>query len=113
MVTSESSHTEDAEGSEDADYDAETPAAAAQSDAMDDASSDEVSSRPRKRKASVEDDSYMMKDPELYGLRRSVRLPTTCCRAVTDSHLQGRSRPNRRIVSVDLCTGSSKAYRSL
>lgn len=77
---SDSSHSEDAEGSEDGDYESETPAV--QSDDPEvDRSSSEDSQRPRKRKASVEDDEYITKNPELYGLRRS-----------------GRARANRRVV---------------
>ncbi|KAF4307285.1 SNF2-related protein [Botryosphaeria dothidea] len=79
-VDAESSHSEDAEGSEDGDYESETPLA--QSDDQEvDRSSSEDSQRPRKRKASVEDDEYITQNPELYGLRRS-----------------GRARANRRVV---------------
>lgn len=75
---SESSHSEDAEGSEDGDYESETPLA--QSDDQEvDRSSSEDSQRPRKRKASVEDDEYITQNPELYGLRRSVRSHRSSC----------------------------------
>ncbi|KAF2088907.1 chromo domain-containing protein 1 [Saccharata proteae CBS 121410] len=77
---SDSSHSEDAEGTEDGDYESDS-LAAAQFDGPADRSTSEDSQRPSKRKASVEDDDYITKDPELYGLRRS-----------------GRARPNRRVV---------------
>lgn len=77
-VDAESSHSEDAEGSEDGDYESETPLA--QSDDQEvDRSSSEDSQRPRKRKASVEDDEYITQNPELYGLRRSVRSHHSSC----------------------------------
>lgn len=69
---SDSSHSEDAEGSEDGDYESETPPAQSDNEEVD-RSSSEDSQRPRKRKASVEDDEYINQNPELYGLRRSVR----------------------------------------
>lgn len=75
---SDSSHSEDAEGSEDGDYESETPPV--QSDDQEvGRSSSEDSQRPRKRKASVEDDEYITKNPELYGLRRSVRFHYSSC----------------------------------
>lgn len=86
MVTSESSHTEDADGSEDAEYDAETPAPAQSDAGREDPPSEESSARSRKRKASINDDDYMLQDPELYGLRRSVRLSFTSSTTVTDPY---------------------------
>jgi len=70
-VDSESSQDEDAEGEPDGDYDSETPPPdeAEPSRAR---SSSQESRRPPKRKASVEDDYSL--HPELYGLRRSVRI---------------------------------------
>ena len=65
-----SSHEEDAIGSEDADYDMETPPSPDASAHRDARSSSQDSRRPAKRKAGIEDD--IMNNPELYGLRRSV-----------------------------------------
>ena len=69
-----SSHEEDALGSDDPDYDIETPAAANGTSPPDARSSSQDSPRQRKRKIGVEPDDYMLNDPELYGLRRSVSL---------------------------------------
>lgn len=74
-MNTESSHDEDAIGSDDADYDMETPAAPDPTITLgDDASSSEDSRRYAKRKVGVEHDDHMMNNPELYGLRRSVSL---------------------------------------
>lgn len=62
---------EDAEGEPDEDFDASM-----QIQQDDDDSNDEIdshSTRPGKRKQAHEEEDFMMKDPELYGLRRSVR----------------------------------------
>lgn len=68
-----SSHEEDAVGSEDADYDMETPPSPDEEAHRDARSSSHDSRRPAKRKAGIEDD--IMNNPELYGLRRSVSCP--------------------------------------
>ena len=68
----ESSHEEDALGSDDPDYDMATPAAANTTSPPDARSSSQDSPRQRKRKIGVEPDDFMLNDPELYGLRRSV-----------------------------------------
>lgn len=76
----ESSHDEDAIGSDDADYDMETPAAPDLTITRDDASSSEDSRRHAKRKFGVEHDDHMNNNPELYGLRRSVSLRVASAR---------------------------------
>lgn len=70
---SDSSDDVDAEGEADGDYDSESPPPeqAESDDARSSAS--QGSSRPSKRKASPEGDDYITQNPELYGLRRSVR----------------------------------------
>lgn len=68
----ESSHDEDALGSDDPDYNMATPPVGDTRSGRDARSSSEDSPRQRKRKAGVEPDDYMLNDPELYGLRRSV-----------------------------------------
>ena len=65
-----SSNEEDAIGSEDPDYDMETPPSPRAGSHRDARSSSQDSRRPAKRKAGIEDD--IMNNPELYGLRRSV-----------------------------------------
>jgi chromodomain-helicase-DNA-binding protein 1 len=67
----DSSEDADAEGEPDADYDSETPPPA-RADSRARSSSSQESTRPSKRKASVEDDEHITQNPELYGLRRSV-----------------------------------------
>lgn len=71
---SSSSDDVDAEGEPDGDYDSDSPPSEqAESDrALSTVSQD--SSRPSKRKASAERDDYITQNPELYGLRRSVRV---------------------------------------
>ena len=70
---SDSSPDEDAVGSDDADYELDnSPPPAVQPAPRNSRSSSETSSTSGKRKASVEDDDFMLADPELYGLRRSV-----------------------------------------
>lgn len=73
-MNTDSSHDEDAIGSDDADYDIETPAAPYPTITRDDASSSEDSRKYAKRKIGVEHDDHMMNNPELYGLRRSVSV---------------------------------------
>ena len=62
---------EDAEGEPDEDFDTTMHTQPDEDESDDDEHS--LSPRPGKRKKAVEEDDYMMKDPELYGLRRSVR----------------------------------------
>lgn len=61
---------EDAEGEPDEDFDVSMQAP--DDDEQSDDGSDSQSARPGKRKQAVEEEDYIMKDPELYGLRRSV-----------------------------------------
>ena len=68
----ESSQDEDALGSDDPDYTMATPPLANGVSGRDPRSSSQDSPRQRKRKTGVEPDDYMLHDPELYGLRRSV-----------------------------------------
>lgn len=79
-MNSESSHDEDAIGSDDADYDMETPAPAESNITRDDPSSSEDSRRQAKRKNGVERDDHIINNPELYGLRRSVSQRLTSVR---------------------------------
>lgn len=75
----ESSDSSDAEAqneSDDADFDMEeSPAAAVTNGARHDRSTSVESRRPQKRKLPVEDE-HILANPELYGLRRSVRNNT-------------------------------------
>ena len=71
--STESLHEEDAMGSDDIDYDMDTPSPADPSSPADDArSSSQDSRRNGKRKAGADHDDFMLENPELYGLRRSV-----------------------------------------
>lgn len=71
MEESDPSEDEDAEGIVDADY-AEDTLPVADFEVVDAEGSSDNSPRPGKRKASEEDDNFIINDPELYGLRRSV-----------------------------------------
>jgi chromodomain-helicase-DNA-binding protein 1 len=74
MATSEIDEDEDAPGEVDADYDAETPPPEPSAVMRHARSMSEDSLRPGKRKSDVDDEEYMKQNPELYGLRRSVRI---------------------------------------
>ena len=58
-------------GSDDADFEVDSPALDI-STGRDARSSSQESRRPPKRKAGIEDDEEIMNNPELYGIRRSV-----------------------------------------
>ena len=74
LESSDSSEPENQDGSDDADYEMEdSPAAAPSRSRRIDRSTSHDSRRPPKRKLGVEDDEHIMANPELYGLRRSVR----------------------------------------
>lgn len=76
-MTPESSHEEDVVGSDDAEYDIETPPLANRSLTHDERSSSDDSRSVVKRKVGIEQDDFMNNDPELYGLRRSVSFVYT------------------------------------
>jgi chromodomain-helicase-DNA-binding protein 1 len=96
-VASDSSEDVDAEGEPDGDYDSESPPSEqAESDRA--RSSSPESPRPLKRKASDEAEDYIEQNPQLYGLRRSVRgFHSSYIHELTVA--QGRARPSRRLVS--------------
>ena len=73
MSDGEPSPDEDAMGSDDPDFDMATPPLQNGGSARDARSSSQESPQQRKRKnGAVEPDDYILNDPELYGLRRSV-----------------------------------------
>lgn len=73
LESSDSSGPENNDGSDDADFDIEeSPAAAPNHNSRADRSTSHDSRRPTKRKLGFEDDEYILANPELYGLRRSV-----------------------------------------
>jgi chromodomain-helicase-DNA-binding protein 1 len=98
MATSELDEDDDAEGEEDAEFSEQSPAPEAVDGMRHDRLSSEDSLRPSKRKADVDDDEYMKQNPELYGLRRSVRANRAASTRLADALLQGRARPSRRVV---------------
>lgn len=59
--------------SEDADFDGQPSPQSQPDETMDDRPSSSDSNRAPKRKAAVVEDDFMRANPELYGLRRSVR----------------------------------------
>jgi chromodomain-helicase-DNA-binding protein 1 len=94
---SDSSADEDAEGEPDGDYDSDSPPSEHAPSSRAQSVSSQESSRPLKRKASSDKDDYMTRDPELYGLRRSVSASHSL-RKFLLTVPQGRARPSRRIV---------------
>lgn len=105
MATSELDEDEDAPGEDDVDMDDDmTPRDSADRLSQDRAS--QGSSRSGKRKAEMleevlDDDQYIQQNPELYGLRRSVRAAAfEISRPQLTRSLQGRARPSRRVVRV-------------
>jgi chromodomain-helicase-DNA-binding protein 1 len=72
----ESDQSSDDNASQDADFDMEDDLPSPQSEPVPDpaGSSSRDSSRGAKRKAGIEEDEYIKANPELYGLRRSVRI---------------------------------------
>lgn len=84
----ESSNNDDAAGSEDADYDMETPPPLEARDGRDERSLSQESRRPAKRKAGLEDDEHIMNNPELYGLRRSVSRPPLANQSCVDEEIR-------------------------
>jgi hypothetical protein len=69
-----SSQDEDAIGSDDGDYEMDSPLPPAIQVTRDDRSSSQESRRPAKRKAGLEIEEDILNNPELYGIRRSVCL---------------------------------------
>ncbi|KAI9891838.1 MAG: hypothetical protein M1814_002403 [Vezdaea aestivalis] len=67
------SNSDGAVSSDDADFEVETPPLPRASLLMSERSSSLSSQRPSKRKMSIDDESYIKNNPELYGLRRSGR----------------------------------------
>lgn len=99
MATSELEEEEDDGDEKDADFDEETPPPETANGMRHDRSSSEEDVRSGKRKSAVDDEEYMKQNPELYGLRRSVRHNQPASRFhLADFTLQGRARPQRRVV---------------
>lgn len=71
---SESEQSSEDNASDDADFDMEESAPSQNGDAVEERASSSDSTRASKRKAPVGEDEYIKANPELYGLRRSVRL---------------------------------------
>lgn len=111
-AASDSSEDVDAEGEPDGDYDSDSPPSeqAESDDAQSPKSQD--SGRPLKRKASTEKEDYMTQNPELYGLRRSVRVIGSLGLHKLIS-IQGRARPSRRIVGRPrwTCQNTTDAFQ--
>lgn len=78
-IDSSSSDDVDAEGEPDGDYDSDSPPSEQAESERARSSVSQDSTRPSKRKASSEKDDYITQNPELYGLRRSVRVFTPLC----------------------------------
>lgn len=99
MATSELEEDDGDDDEQDANFDEETPPPEAANGMRHDRSSSDEDMRSGKRKATVDDDQYMKQNPELYGLRRSVRrAPSPTSTHIADRLTQGRARPSRRVV---------------
>lgn len=70
---SESEQSSEGNASDDADFDMEESLPSQNDDPVDERASSTDSNRASKRKAPVAEDEYIKANPELYGLRRSVR----------------------------------------
>ena len=77
-------------GSDDADFEVDSPALDI-SAARDARSSSEESRRPPRQKARIEDDEEIMNNPELYGIRRSVSSNDSSARGNLANMRQARS----------------------
>lgn len=110
MATSEMDEDEDAPGEEDEDYDADTPPTGPSNGMRHDRSLSEESMRPGKRKPDldVDDEEYMKENPELYGLRRSVRIHGPACHSLTDILPTG---PSATYPPSGTCTSSTTHLR--
>lgn len=74
-------------------------------------SSSEESLRPAKRKVAIEDDEMIMKDPELYGIRRSVSALSSTTQLRPLAYASLASCPHHS--SPGRLTQSSKSWLSL
>lgn len=75
VESSDHSEEDNDNGSDDGDFDMDDDVAeTSNQNVRDDRSSSRESRRPPKRKMGIEDDEYIKANPELYGLRRSVRV---------------------------------------
>lgn len=106
----ESLQDEDAVGSDDPDYDMATPPIGNGGSYGGDRSPSQDSPRQRKRKAGPEHEDYMLNDPELYGLRRSVSRRLPIPRHSAKWCVQGRPRPSRQIVCAPVSARHYFAY---
>ena len=95
----ESSNDEDALGSDDPEYNMETPPPQIAESSRDARSTSQESPRQRKRKTGVDNEGFMLNDPELYGLRRSVS--ESLYTRAKDAHLLNQGRPRQAPQMVD------------
>lgn len=102
--TTDEESEEDAIGEDDPDYNMITPPTANQGSLDDAHSSSEESPRQRKRKADVEPDDYILNDPELYGLRRSVSLGQSILRYPVNLVRLGSTSPITTNCMLPLCS---------
>lgn len=118
MATSEVEEEDEVAEEQDADFDEETPPPEASNGMRHDGSSSEEEVRSGKRRSAVDDEQYMKQNPELYGLRRSVRptvladrikLLTSLHRAARDLNTKWYVRSLRRI---ECASHTDRACRS-
>lgn len=92
---------QDAEGSDDADYEDTRLTGAQHEESERSRSPSVVSGKSKKRKMSMEEEDYILANPELYGLRRSVRIKRLPAATVTNRATKDRARANRRVIESD------------
>ena len=96
MSDAEPSPDDDALGTDDPDFDMATTPQQNGGSARDARSSSLESPQQRKRKnGGVDHDDFMLNDPELYGLRRSVSFYTYRCLAPANQGSIGSTSPNK------------------
>jgi chromodomain-helicase-DNA-binding protein 1 len=92
---------QDAEGSDDADYEDIQLAGVQHEESERSRSPSVVSRKSKKRRMSMEEEDYILANPELYGLRRSVRIMALPAVKVTNAVTKDRARVNRRVIDSD------------
>lgn len=100
LSASDEDSDQDAEGSDDADYEDIHPAAAQHEDSDRSRSPSIASDKSKKRKMSMDEEDYILANPELYGLRRSVRVKNLKNTDVANPP-KDRARASRRVVESD------------
>jgi len=98
---SEDDSDQDAEGSDDTDYEEPHLTVEHREESEQSRSASVISLKTKKRKMSMDEEDYIRRDPELYGLRRSVRIKGLLAHRATNEVIKDRAHPKRRIIESD------------